>query len=107
MLVGASSYWSAILGDERVELAFLVTALSLAAVAITAGYRRHRRRAVVAVAVAGASLIGASHLIAGARTVEAALSVIGAALLIAAHVRNARLCHRAAHERRSATIATA
>lgn len=93
MLVGASSYWSAILGDERIELAFLVAALGLAAVAITAGYRRHRRRAVVAVALAGAALISTAHLIAAPRAVGATLSVIGAALLISAHVRNARLCH--------------
>lgn len=102
MLVGVSSYWSALLGDERIELAFLVTALSLAGISITAGYRRHRQFAVVATALAGATLVGAAHLLALSRNIEVALSLLGAALLIASHVRNARLCHRCARDHRIA-----
>jgi hypothetical protein len=79
--------------EESVELVLVAAAVIVAAVAIGLGFREHRQSAPAWIAGAGIVLLAAAR--AGPESAEAALSIAGAAVLIAAHLANLRYLRRA------------
>jgi hypothetical protein len=94
VIVGASSALGTLFRDERLELAFLLSAVALAAASVATSYRRHRDQTVVVLAVTGLALLGAGRALESSHLLETAGSVLGAGLLITCHLRNARLLRR-------------
>ncbi|MBX3275669.1 MAG: MerC domain-containing protein [Sandaracinaceae bacterium] len=95
VLAGAAGVAGAI-ADERVELALLVVALGIAALVLGSSYAKHRdaRPALLALG-ALAPLALARALEWEPEGIEVALSVLGAACLVGAHVLNLRATRRA------------
>ncbi len=83
------------LAGHTFERVFVLCAASLAAVALVAGYRRHRRRAALALAIPGLALlvIGVCIDLDKALTAHAIMVTIGGTLLACAHLVNLR-CSR-------------
>lgn len=84
-----------ILADERFHLLLLWLLLPVSAYALTLGCRRHRDRRVLGLGLLGLTILIAAALVghdllgdAGERT----LTLAGAAMLAAGHIRNYRLC---------------
>jgi hypothetical protein len=94
LVVGVTGVTGSLLRDERVELFFLLATVSLASASVTLGYRQHQNARVALLAVAGLSLLGAARALPAPLLLEPAASVLGASLLVMAHVLNARLLHR-------------
>ena len=87
--------------DERVHDVLIWLVVPTAGIALSAGFLQHRDRAVLLCGALGLSLLLASITTVGESTGEAGervMTVSAAALLIAAHVRNFRLCRRDACE---------
>ena len=82
--------------ETTVHWILLSLAFPVSLLAVTLAARRHRDRWVVALALTGlvALFVGVSHLIGHA--FEALLSIIGASLILTAHLRNWKLSQRAA-----------
>lgn len=93
-IVSATGLAGYLFRDERLELIFLIAAVSLAIVSVMTGYRQHHNRGVAALAASGLFLLGAARAIPGPQLLEAAASVVGASLLVAGHILNAQLLHR-------------
>lgn len=94
LIVSATGLAGAIFRDERLELIFLLAAVTLAIVSVTTGYREHYNRGVAALAASGLLLLGAARAIPGPPLLETAASVVGASLLVGGHILNAQLLHR-------------
>jgi hypothetical protein len=82
----------------RTEWLFLAFSLVLSSVAVFSGCVRHDRWLPVAAFFAGAALLVASHAILDDDGMAARLAiVVGAALVIGAHLLNIRLCRCTQH----------
>ncbi len=80
---------------ESVHLALVAVLVAVAAAAFVPGYRRHRRRAVLALAGLGLALVTVGALAHGlGEWVETALTVSGSIVLTSAHLLNRRACPR-------------
>jgi hypothetical protein len=88
-------------GDPRLEWLFLVVSLFTSAIALCHGcLRNHRKWYALAPYAAGAGCLLGIRLTADAEGALALILVMpGAALLIAAHIINIRLCRRAGADR--------
>ena len=90
ILAGASGAVQ-LFNDERLELVFAVVAVVVAVFALTSGFKKHGRKAVVLLGLLGVGALAASRFDEWAIVgVEVLLSVLGAALLVTAHVLNLR-----------------
>lgn len=82
--------------DERVEVAFLVSAVVLGLLSLGLGWRRHRRLQPLSWLIVGLlMLLGVRPLLAEGSAVEVWVVVVGAAALIGAHLSNNRAIRRA------------
>lgn len=83
------------IADERFHLALLTLVLPTSAAALWLGWRRHRRWRVMAWGLAGVGILvfaaAFGHDLLGEGG-ERGLTVIGALLVAASHLRNFRLC---------------
>jgi peptidoglycan/LPS O-acetylase OafA/YrhL len=81
--------------ERPAHTAFAVAILGIGLIAFIPGYRRHRRASVALLGLLGFGLLSAGVVLPegtlGEGT-ETALTVLGGALLITAHLRNAYLC---------------
>lgn len=95
LLVVLPALGASFLADERFHLLLLGLSLPVSAYALTLGCRRHRDRRVLGLGIAGLAVLIAAA-IAGHELLgdagERALTLIGAVLLAAGHMRNYRLC---------------
>ena len=94
LLVAGVTVPTAVLGDEAIHQALLLLVLPAALVAFTLGCRKHKDRWVFAIGVTGLVGVSSAALFHDAlgEHAERAITVASAALLVAAHVRNYRLC---------------
>ena len=82
--------------DERVEIAFLVSAVVLGLLSVGLGWPRHRRLQPLGCLIVGLlMLLGVRPLLAEGSAVEVWAVVVGAAAMIAAHLSNNRAIRRA------------
>jgi hypothetical protein len=81
------------LADHRFEAGFVAFASVLASAALVSGYRRHRRRAPLVLAVPGLTLLmlGVTFLHAHSPVVHSVLVTCGGLLVAAAHFVNLRV----------------
>jgi hypothetical protein len=83
------------LASEGAETIFIVVTLTLGALAIWSGYRKHRKPWPASLFLLGAFLIGFSHSMFGhgheTHPVSRVVSILGAASLIGFHYVNQRL----------------
>jgi hypothetical protein len=94
VLAGVSSV-APVLSDRRLELAFTVSAIAIAFVALIRAARRHKSRTPAMIAALGvASLVLARVGVVDAEALEVTLSIAGGVLLVSAHVINLRECRR-------------
>jgi hypothetical protein len=90
ILAGATGIGS-LLADERLEATFVCVALLIAFGALSLGFKKHRRAGAVTLGVVALSVLGVTRFVRfSAGTSERALSIFGAALLVAAHALNLR-----------------
>jgi hypothetical protein len=94
VLLGVSGVASALMENERLELALLLSASTAALLAGAGGYRQHRDPRVGLLIGGGLLLLGLGAVVAASHVVDAALSVAAATILITGHALNARLLHR-------------
>jgi hypothetical protein len=80
------------LEGPSVHAALALVLLALGAAALVPGYRRHRRRRVLALAVAGYAVLLSALLPCVGEGLERALTLCASALLIAAHAQNRGAC---------------
>lgn len=95
LLVAGTALPAAFLADERFHQALLLIVLPAAGIAFAIGCRKHKDQRVLVMAVVGVlGLVLASTLLHDlvGETGERAVTVGAAGFLIAAHVRNYRLC---------------
>jgi len=88
--------WAA---GEHTHTALIGVALAAALLSLGPGYAAHRRAAVLLLGGAGLASLAAAVFVVGPRygeSAETALSVAGAILLCAAHLRNGVCCRRMA-----------
>ena len=81
--------------ERQTHAVFALSILCIGLLAFVSGYRRHRRRRVVLLGLAGFGMLSAGVLVPeGAMSEEAeiAVTVLGGATLITAHLRNAYFC---------------
>jgi hypothetical protein len=80
--------------DERVELVFLAIAVTLGLLSLGAGWRAHRRAGPMArLGIALIVLLAVRPLLDEGTVAELACVLLGAGLLVSAHVQNLRLTH--------------
>lgn len=80
---------------EAVHVWLLLAAPAISAPALWIGYRVHRQLVPSALALGGASFLAAGLFLSDRALGETIATVVGAALLAIAHLRNASLRHRA------------
>ena len=81
--------------ERQTHAAFALSILCIGLLAFVPGYRRHRRWAVVLLGLVGFGLLSAGVVVpegAMSEEAEVALTVLGGATLITAHLRNAYFC---------------
>ncbi|MEM6709968.1 MAG: MerC domain-containing protein [Pseudomonadota bacterium] len=97
LLVAGFALPTALLSDELFHRLALIVVVPVALLALTLGCRRHRNRGVLLLGILGlGGIIGSSvlpHAWLG-ETWERVAMLAGSLLLIAAHLRNVRLCRR-------------
>lgn len=83
--------------ERQTHAVFALSILCIGLLAFVPGYRRHRRWQVVILGLAGFGMLSAGVLVpegAMSETAEVAVTVLGGAMLITAHLRNAYFCLR-------------
>jgi hypothetical protein len=81
--------------SHSVHAALVVALVAVAGAAFVPGYRRHRRPAVVALAVTGLALVAGGALAhAIGELAETMLTVAGSGFLVSAHLLNRSACAR-------------
>lgn len=93
-IAGASGFAGSLVADPRIETVLVLSAVLLAVLALSKGYRRHRDRWVLSLFVGGLSFLGIGHLLEVSLVPEHMFTVAAGGLLIGAHARNARVLHR-------------
>jgi len=81
--------------ERPTHAAFALGILCIGLLAFVPGYRRHRRWRVVLLGLVGFGMLSAGVLVpegAMSETAEVAVTVLGGATLITAHLRNAYFC---------------
>jgi peptidoglycan/LPS O-acetylase OafA/YrhL len=81
--------------ERQTHGAFALSILCIGLLAFVPGYRHHRRWGVVLLGLAGFGLLSAGVVVpegAMSETAEVAVTVLGGATLITAHLRNAYFC---------------
>lgn len=81
--------------ERQTHAAFALSILCIGLLAFVPGYRRHRRWRVVLLGLVGFGMLSVGVLVpegAISETVEVAITVLGGATLITAHLRNAYFC---------------
>jgi len=81
--------------ERQTHAVFALSILCIGSLAFVPGYRRHRRWRVVLLGLAGFGMLSAGVLVpegAMSETAEVAVTVLGGATLITAHLRNAYFC---------------
>lgn len=96
MLVVMPVVGSTFLGEEAFHRALLMIIIPTSSIAFFLGCRRHKDAIVMILAVAGlvsliiAAVLGHEY----GEHIEHALTLLGSLLMVAAHIRNYRLCRR-------------
>lgn len=94
VVILAAPAWHVWLGETETALHWVLFGIALLVTgwALYAGYRRHAAMSVVATGAVGllVMLAGAAHVF--GRPTEATLTILGAAIVAAAHLLNVRLC---------------
>lgn len=81
--------------ERQTHAAFALCILCIGLLAFAPGYRRHRRWRVVLLGLAGFGMLSAGVVVPEgtmSETAEVAVTVLGGATLITAHLRNAYFC---------------
>ncbi|MDY6828881.1 MAG: MerC domain-containing protein [Pseudomonadota bacterium] len=84
-------------GDDRFHQWMLLVVLPISVLALTVGFRRHRKTSVLAIGLPGLAILTLAALVGHdwfGETGEAAASVLGASLIALSHLRNHALCQR-------------